>query len=117
MSRRSAHAKSTAQLTDNNPDNMESSWDMTVTTHGVWTQTVALAVAASNDAFDTLVVKGITSNSRGTVFMNTRHMLLTVNQLDTTVYTWDAPSPVDPEANLSAANLARGERSPHLHRR
>ena len=105
MSRRSA-AKSTAQLqTDNNSDNMESSWDNTATTYGVWTQTVALAVAASNDAFDTLVVKGITSNSRGTVFMNTRHMLLTVNQLDTTVYTWDAPSPVDPEANLSAANL------------
>ena len=74
---------------------MESSWDMTATTHGVWTQTVKLAVAASDAAFDTLVVKGITLNSRGTVFMNPRHMLATVNQLDKTKYTWDAPSPVD----------------------
>ena len=96
---------------------MESTWDNTATTYGVWTQTIVLAVAALNDAFDTLVVKGITSNTRGTVFMNVRHMLITVNQLDSTVYTWDTPSPVDPEANLSAANLARGERSPHLHRR
>ena len=57
MSRRSA-AKSTAQLqTDSNPDNMDATWDNTATTHGVWTQTVALAVAAFNDAFDTLVVK------------------------------------------------------------
>ena len=39
MSRRSAHAKSTAQLTDNNSDILES-WDGTATTYGVWTQTV-----------------------------------------------------------------------------
>ena len=53
-----------------------------------------------------VTLKGITSNTRGTVFMNVRHMLITVNQLDSMVYTWETPSPADPEANLSAANLA-----------
>ena len=86
---------------------MESTWDNTATTYGVWTQTIVLAVAALNDAFDTLVVKGITSNTRGTVFMSIRHMLITVHQLDSTEYTWDTPSPTDPETNLSAADITR----------
>ena len=86
---------------------MEATWDNTATTYGVWTQTIVLAVAALNDAFDTLVVKGITSNTRGTVFMSIRHMLITVHQLDSTEYTWDTPSPTDPETNLSAADITR----------
>ena len=86
---------------------MDATWDNTATTHGVWTQTIVLAVAALNDAFDTLVVKGITSNTRGTVFISIRHMLITVHRLDPTEYTWDTPSPTNPETNLSAADITR----------
>ena len=63
-------------------------------------------------ALDTLATKGLASTSRGTVFINIRHMLLVTNRLDIMEYDWDDPSPADPETNLSAASLdiPRGQR-------
>ena len=106
MSRRSAHAKSTATLQSVDTIN-PASWDGSATTFGQWTQRVTTDVAAFDPALDTLATKGLASTSRGTVFINIRHMLLVTNRLDIMEYDWDDPSPADAETNLSATGTAR----------